>query len=425
MNIVKNNKNDTTPVLEDFGLDFPIYNDYQREKQRLENIFENEKEKNHNIVNKCTQIIRSIENNTFIILSFILFWFGILFGWCYVLFKIISNNELAAILSFFSFYVWLSFNEWMGEKSKFAISSFVYNLLTLGKYTKNKISKENAEKSLRVILQKEEQLFEGITKNVHEKVAQFEKAFYDYYQNKLDEFYSTRLFKKRSGTAEFEESLTEFETIINDLSEANKILLTKSFDLWSYKDYLDKRKGNHFIQQDKTASKEFLPIGDFVKKVSESKIENKEIAPEERYRTPRKIDWENVNKNNQITGLKGEEIVVEIEKNYLKEIGKVGLAEKVRHVAKEDGDGLGYDILSFFPDGREKYIEVKSTKNSPDSQFIISRNELSFIQDNSENAFIYRVQITDNDEPKLLVKNSREVFEEMEIIPDRFIARNK
>jgi hypothetical protein len=40
------------------------------------------------------------------------------------------------------------------------------------------------------------------------------------------------------------------------------------------------------------------------------------------------------------------------------------------------GDGLGYDILSFDADGRERFVEVKTTAFGRETPFFVTRNEL-------------------------------------------------
>jgi len=95
------------------------------------------------------------------------------------------------------------------------------------------------------------------------------------------------------------------------------------------------------------------------------------------------------------------------------------LADKVRHVSVEDGDGMGYDILSFFQNGNEKYIEVKSTTGNATTPFYMSQNELNFIQSHHSNAVIYRVLITEN-EPKLKVYSSEEVLTQFDITPSQY-----
>jgi hypothetical protein len=44
------------------------------------------------------------------------------------------------------------------------------------------------------------------------------------------------------------------------------------------------------------------------------------------------------------------------------ENGRPDLAERVRHISAIEGDGAGYDIESFTPEGEIKYIEVKTTR---------------------------------------------------------------
>ena len=57
--------------------------------------------------------------------------------------------------------------------------------------------------------------------------------------------------------------------------------------------------------------------------------------------------------------------------------GRDDLARKVRWVSEEDGDGAGYDIASFAPDGQERLIEVKTTNGWERTPFYLTRNELA------------------------------------------------
>ena len=81
---------------------------------------------------------------------------------------------------------------------------------------------------------------------------------------------------------------------------------------------------------------------------------------------------------NKALGLLGEKLVVEHERELLKRLGRRDLAEKVQHIAVEEGDGAGYDVKSFFEDGRPKYIEVKTTAGPKTADFFISSNEVAF-----------------------------------------------
>ena len=47
-----------------------------------------------------------------------------------------------------------------------------------------------------------------------------------------------------------------------------------------------------------------------------------------------------------------------------------------REVSQTQGDGLGYDILSYETDGRERFVEVKTTGFGEMTPFFVSRNEV-------------------------------------------------
>ena len=74
-------------------------------------------------------------------------------------------------------------------------------------------------------------------------------------------------------------------------------------------------------------------------------------------------------------GEAGEAVVFQAEQNRLSEIGRDDLAGKVRWVAKEDGDGAGFDILSFSRYGDERWLEVKTTNGPATTPFWITENE--------------------------------------------------
>lgn len=93
-------------------------------------------------------------------------------------------------------------------------------------------------------------------------------------------------------------------------------------------------------------------------------------------------------------GYLGEALVYEYERLKLIDLGRSDLAEKIRWISRDDGDGYGYDIQSFdIIDGKVKeiYIEVKSTSSSLTSDFEMSSNELEFAKKHKNNYKIYRV----------------------------------
>ena len=94
---------------------------------------------------------------------------------------------------------------------------------------------------------------------------------------------------------------------------------------------------------------------------------------------------------NQSLGLAGEEFIVQFEHWRLIEMGQPRLADKVDHVSRSKGDGLGYDVLSFESDGRERFIEVKTTTFGRDTPFFVSRGELALSQAAKDQFHLYRL----------------------------------
>ncbi len=84
-------------------------------------------------------------------------------------------------------------------------------------------------------------------------------------------------------------------------------------------------------------------------------------------------------------------MVLEYEKWHLTVSGKENLADQVRWIAKEEGDGAGFDILSRNPDGTDKYIEVKTTRLGRETPFFFSRNELLFSHKKLTDYHLYRL----------------------------------
>ena len=89
----------------------------------------------------------------------------------------------------------------------------------------------------------------------------------------------------------------------------------------------------------------------------------------------RKFDPAARDARNRDLGQRGEEYAFENEKRVLWNAGRQDLAHKVRHVSQDVGDGLGYDIHSFDPNGSDRLIEVKTTLGTATTPFFLSENE--------------------------------------------------
>jgi hypothetical protein len=106
---------------------------------------------------------------------------------------------------------------------------------------------------------------------------------------------------------------------------------------------------------------------------------------------PQKHDYFEREARNAALGCAGEEFVLNFEHFRLHNLGHKALADKVEHVAKTKGDGLGYDILSFEPSGRERFIEVKTTAFGKETPFFVSRGEVRFAQEHIKEFHLYRL----------------------------------
>ena len=107
--------------------------------------------------------------------------------------------------------------------------------------------------------------------------------------------------------------------------------------------------------------------------------------------TPKFINHIQNTIENKRLGDLGEIWVLKQEIDYLLKNGKQKLAERVKHVAKDQGDGTGFDILSYDLEGNEKYIEVKTTRGGLNSTFFVTRNELEKSKIEKNNYYLYRI----------------------------------
>jgi len=107
--------------------------------------------------------------------------------------------------------------------------------------------------------------------------------------------------------------------------------------------------------------------------------------------TARKFDVAGRDERNRKLGKAGEKFILAHEKSTLALQGRKDLAEAVRWVSQEDGDGAGYDIASFTKDGDSRLIEVKTTNGWERTPFHISRNELAVADARSQNWHLLRL----------------------------------
>jgi hypothetical protein len=115
--------------------------------------------------------------------------------------------------------------------------------------------------------------------------------------------------------------------------------------------------------------------------------------PEGLRRLVRKFDPVERDHRNRLLGKAGEEFVLEVERRRLGAAERGDLARRVRWVAAEDGDGAGYDVLSFDFNGQQRLLEVKTTNGAARTPFFLTRNEKDLAAERPAEWRIYRVHL--------------------------------
>ncbi|MBS8228227.1 DUF3883 domain-containing protein [Vannielia litorea] len=94
---------------------------------------------------------------------------------------------------------------------------------------------------------------------------------------------------------------------------------------------------------------------------------------------------------NRALGRAGEELALDHERSTLRSAGRGDLARQVVWTSREEGDGAGYDIASFTPEGRPRLLEVKTTNGPDRTPFYISENELRVAKARREDWHLFRL----------------------------------
>lgn len=116
-----------------------------------------------------------------------------------------------------------------------------------------------------------------------------------------------------------------------------------------------------------------------------------------------KRDYLERESRNRSLGQAGELLVMEYEARRLHKEGAAKLADRIEHVSSTTGDGLGFDIQSFDADGRERFIEVKTTAYDQETPFFITPNEVSFSAERADQFHLYRL-FTFRRKPQMFTK---------------------
>lgn len=106
---------------------------------------------------------------------------------------------------------------------------------------------------------------------------------------------------------------------------------------------------------------------------------------------PVRRNYLEIEARNQSLGRAGEDLVLRFEHERLTRMGEGILAGRIQHVSRTLGDHLGYDIVSFESDGRERLIEVETTRFGAMTPFFSSRNEVNVSATHEAQYQLYRL----------------------------------
>lgn len=170
-----------------------------------------------------------------------------------------------------------------------------------------------------------------------------------------------------------------------------------------------------------SSKKKHLTIDETDDKIGEFRIDLSFIEEGKEKFAGRKTDFSEVNKRNKDYGDAGELLVMEDQRKILKSQNNPK-ASYISHIAHTKGDGFGYDVLSFNPEGENVYIEVKTTTGGLERQFHMSINELLFLQKNVEWYIIARVYNYDENKGTADIKyySGRELYKKATFTPSNF-----
>jgi len=102
------------------------------------------------------------------------------------------------------------------------------------------------------------------------------------------------------------------------------------------------------------------------------------------------VDYIEKEKSHKALGDAGEEFVYQYEREKVKKF-KLPKAKQVERKSVTEGDGLGYDILSYDEHGNEIFIEVKTTAGAENGTIFITANELEKSEQSPAQYYLYRV----------------------------------
>jgi Protein NO VEIN, C-terminal len=112
---------------------------------------------------------------------------------------------------------------------------------------------------------------------------------------------------------------------------------------------------------------------------------------EKRAAPPPKLDYVALEASNASQGRAGEVLALEYERARLLQARREDLACRVEWCSQTSGDYLGFDIRSFEVNGKDRFVEVKTTKGGKEMPFCVTRNEVRVSREYGRAYYLYRL----------------------------------
>lgn len=207
------------------------------------------------------------------------------------------------------------------------------------------------------------------------------------------DYFITELGCDKIGSSEMD--VVEKRELLLDFKNSDKDMKKWSINMFSKFLYSEYPKSPNAYKDKHETKFELLDNVEFVS--LDYQVDKKGDNPSKRQSG--KVNYEKKERSAKRLGNRGEKIVLEAEKEWLKQHG---IKKKLIYVASTD-DTKGYDIESWFEDGSPKYIEVKATTSTiGNNSFFLSNNEYLTAKELGPSYCIYLVLEANTNCPKIV-----------------------
>lgn len=251
--------------------------------------------------------------------------------------------------------------------------------------------------------------------------------------NRAKKYTSATIISKKFSIDSFDEKnfFTSLYNIVNEYQDIIEAIGDKSYDeiidlispidgIVSFSDAMVSIKNVKKIEYNEPRDIKITPI-----LVNKGDLKPKKYIKLSSQKIYKKTDYIEKAKENIRTGLSGEELVLDIERKKVEQLGYD--PNECVFWASNESDSLGYDIKSIdVINGNKKeiFIEVKTTTDRKDTSFFVSRNEVETSKKKKEAYKVYRIFDITSINPKYYIA-SGEIEENFFLDPVTYSATYK